>query len=212
LAIIKKELYGIGIRVDQKPPDLVIEKASAGGLSVNILVPIKLSEKLVQEILLTYGIRNCRVVLREQGLSDDQLIDVLSGNRSYIPSLAVLNKIDLVNQGFVREVQSKIGSNFIPISADADVNIDALKEEIYKKLDFIRIYMHQKGKETDFKEPMIMQNGSNVGDVCNKIHRSMIRDFKYAQIWGKSAKFGGQKVGIDHLLVDEDVITITKKV
>lgn len=212
LAIIKKELYGIGIRVDQKPPDLVIEKASAGGLSVNILVPIKISEKLVQEILLTYGIRNCRVVLREQGLSDDQLIDVLSGNRSYIPSLAVLNKIDLVNQGFVREVQSKIGSNFIPISADADVNINALKEEIYKKLDFIRIYMHQKGKETDFKEPMIMQNGSNVGDVCNKIHRSMIRDFKYAQIWGKSAKFGGQKVGIDHLLVDEDVITITKKI
>ena len=107
-----------------------------------------------------------------------------------------MNKIDLVNQGFVREVQSKIGSNFIPISADADVNIDALKEEIYKKLDFIRIYMHQKGKETDFKEPMIMQNGSNVGDVCNKIHRSMIRDFKYAQIWGKSAKFGGQKVGM----------------
>jgi ribosome-interacting GTPase 1 len=72
--------------------------------------------------------------------------------------------------------------------------------------------MHQKGKETDFKEPMIMQNGSNVGDVCNKIHRSMIRDFKYAQIWGRSAKFGGQKVGIDHLLVDEDVITITKKI
>jgi ribosome-interacting GTPase 1 len=40
----------------------------------------------------------------------------------------------------------------------------------------------------------------------------MIRDFKYAQIWGKSAKFGGQKVGIDHLLIDEDVITITKKI
>ena len=212
LMIIKKELFGIGIRVDQKPPDIQIEKASSGGLSVNILVPIKISEKLVQEILLTYGLRNCRVVIREQGLSDDQLIDVLSGNRAYIPSLAVLNKIDLVNQGFVSEVQSKIGSSFIPISADADVNIDALKEEIYKSLDFIRIYMRQKGKETDFKEPMIMQNGSNVGDVCSKIHRSMIRDFRYAQIWGKSAKFGGQKVGMDHHLVDEDVITITKKI
>jgi uncharacterized protein len=210
LTIIKKELFGIGIRIDQKPPDVVIEKASAGGLSINILVPIKISEKLVQEILLTFGIRNCRVVIREEGLSDDQLIDVLSGNRVYIPSVAVLNKIDLVNQGFVKEVQSKIGSDFIPISADTEVNIGALKEQIYKELDFIRIYL-RKGKETDFKEPLIMQNGSNVGNVCSKIHRSMVKDFRYAQIWGKSAKFGGQKVGMDHMLVDEDVLTITKK-
>jgi ribosome-interacting GTPase 1 len=150
------------------------------------------------------------VVIREEGLSDDQLIDVLSGNRVYIPSVAVLNKIDLVNQGFVKEVQSKIGMDFIPISADTEVNIGALKEQIYKKLDFIRIYL-RKGKETDFKEPLIMQNGSNVGNVCSKIHRNMVKDFRYAQIWGKSAKFGGQKVGMEHMLIDEDVLTITKK-
>ena len=210
LTVIKKELFGIGIRIDQKPPDVLIEKASSGGLSINILVPIKMPEKLVQEILLTFGIRNCRVVIREEGLSDDQLIDVLSGNRVYIPSVAVLNKIDLVNQGFVKEVQSKIGSDFIPISADTEMNIGALKEHLYKKLDFIRIYL-RKGKETDFNEPLIMQNGSNVGNVCSKIHRSMVKDFRYAQIWGKSAKFGGQKVGMDHRLIDEDVLTITKK-
>jgi len=218
LTVIKKELFGIGIRIDQKPPDVLIEKASSGGLSINILVPIKMPEKLIQEILLTFGIRNCRVVIREEGLSDDQLIDVLSGNRVYIPSVAVLNKIDLVNQGFVKEVQSKIGSDFIPISADTEMNIGALKEHLYKKLDFIRIYLLdfiriylRKGKETDFNEPLIMQNGSNVGNVCSKIHRSMVKDFRYAQIWGKSAKFGGQKVGMDHRLIDEDVLTITKK-
>jgi ribosome-interacting GTPase 1 len=168
--------------VDQKPPNIVIEKASAGGLSINILVPIKslrryfanIAKKLVREILLTYGIRNCRVVIREQGLSDDQLIDVLSGNRVYIPSVAVLCKIDLVNQGFVK-VQSKIGSSFIPISADADMNISALREAIYKKLNFIRIYL-KKRKETDFKEPLIMQYRSNVGNVCSKIHRSLLKD------------------------------------
>jgi len=59
---------------------------------------------------------------------------------------------------------------------------------------------------------LIIRNGSNVGTVCNKIHRKMVRDFKYAQVWGRSAKFGGQKVGLDHIMMDEDVLTITKKI
>ena len=97
------------------------------------------------------------------------------------------------NQGFVREVQSKIGDNFIPISADANVNIDGLRNAIYEKLDFIRIYMRPKGKNADYNEPMIMRNGCTVKDLCSKVHRNMTRDFRFAQIWGKSAKFGGQK-------------------
>ena len=140
------------------------------------------------------------------------LIDILNGNRVYVPSLIVLNKIDLVNQGFIREVQSKIGDNFIPISADANVNIDGLRNAIYEKLDFIRIYMRPKGQNADYNEPMIMRNGCTVKDLCNKVHRSMTRDFRFALVWGKSAKFDGQKVGLDHKLVDEDVITIVRKV
>ena len=80
---------------------------------------------------------------------------MLNGNRVYIQSLVVLNKIDLVNQGFV-EVQTKIGDKFIPISADSNINIDALKEAIYNELHFIRIYMRPKGGETDYREPMII--------------------------------------------------------
>src|ERR671911_617512 len=121
-------------------------------------------------------------------------------------------KIDLVNQGFLKEVQSKIGNNFIPISADANINISALKQAIYQRLDLIRIYLRTKTGETDYEEPLIIRNGSSVATVCNKIHRKMTRDFKYAQVWGRSSKFGGQKVGLDHTLVDQDVLTITKKV
>lgn len=212
LLVLRKELSEIGIKVDQKPPNVIIERTTTGGLSVNTQAPINMTEKLVKEILRLYGIHNGRVTIREPDLTDDQLIDVLNGNRVYIPSIVVLNKIDLVNQGFVTEIQTKIGDNFIPISADAHINIDALKEIIYKRLDFIRVYMRPKGGETDYKEPMIIRKGDTVEDVCTRIHRNLIRDFRFAQIWGKSVKFEGQKVGLDHTLVDEDILTIVRKV
>jgi small GTP-binding protein len=212
VAVLKKELSQIGIKMDQKQPDVILKKTSTGGLSINIQAPIKIKENLIREIMRIYGIHSGQITIREPGLTDEQLIDILTGNRVYIPSLIVLNKIDLVNQGFVREVETKIGDQFIPISADANINIDALKEAIYQKLNFIRIYMRPKNGETDFKEPMIVRNGSTVEHICNKIHRNMRRDFRFAYLWGKSAKFDGQKVGLDHRLLDEDILTIIKKV
>jgi ribosome-interacting GTPase 1 len=212
LAVLKKELAEAGIKLDEQPPNVVIEKTSIGGLSVSALVPLKISERLIKEIVRLNGIHNGRIIIREPNLTDDQLIDVMNGNRVYVPSLTILNKIDLVNKGFIQEVQAKIGNNFVPISADAGVNVDALKEAIYNRLDFIRIYMRPKGGETDFVEPMIMKNGSKVQDVCNKIHRNMAKSFRYGLVWGRSAKFDGQKVGLDHELQDEDVLTIVKVV
>lgn len=211
ISILKRELSDIGIKLDQNRPDVVIEKTSTGGVSVNMQVKTHVTEALIKEISRIHCIHNCRITIRETGLTDEQFIDVLTGNRVYVPSLVVLNKIDLVNQGFVREIQSKIGDKFLPISADANINVDALKDAIYEKLDFIRIYMRPKGQETDYKEPMIMRRDCTIQDVCNKIHRNMVRDFRFSYIWGKSAKFGGQKVGLDHVLYDEDVLTIIRK-
>jgi ribosome-interacting GTPase 1 len=214
--VLKKELAEGGIRLDEQPPNILIEKTSTGGISVNAQVPIKASERLIKEIMRLYGLHNGRLIIREPNLTDDQLIDVLNGNRIYIPSLIVLNKIDLVNASFVQEVKSKIvgnnnnNNNFIAVSADSGINIDVLKEAIYQRLGFIRVYMRPRGGETDFKEPLIIKNGATVQDVCNKIHRNMTKNFRYGLVWGKSAKFAGQKVGLDHKLADEDVLTIAK--
>jgi ribosome-interacting GTPase 1 len=214
--VLKKELAEGGIRLDEQPPNILIEKTSTGGISVNAQVPIKASERLIKEIMRLYGLHNGRLIIREPNLTDDQLIDVLSGNRIYVPSLIVLNKIDLVNASFVQEVKSKIvgnnnnNNNFIAVSADSGINIDVLKEAIYQRLGFIRVYMRPKGGETDFKEPLIIKDGATVQDVCNKIHRNMTKNFRYGLVWGKSAKFAGQKVGLDHKLADEDVLTIAK--
>jgi len=170
----------------------------------------KITVELVKDILRVYGMNSARVVIR-QDITDEQLIDVILGTRVYIPSLPVMNKIDLVNAGFTNELMDKLPYKFVPISAEGNLNIEALKQEIYRRLDFIRIYMRRRSGETDYKEPMIVRNGSTVLEICDKVHRKIKDDFRYALIWGKSVKFDGQRVGINHALMDEDVLTLITK-
>lgn len=210
-ALLEKELRSTGIRVDVRRPNVVVETTSTGGIAVSVQGRLtRISESLVKDMLRVYNVNSARVFIRED-ITADQLIDVLLGNRTYVPSLTVMNKIDLVNVGFTNELARKLPFKFVPISAESNINITALKEEIYKKLDFVRVYMRRRTGETDLEEPMIVKNGSTILEVCNKVHRAMKDEFRYAQIWGKSVKYSGQRVGITHRLMDEDVITIVTK-
>ncbi len=209
--VLVNELGNIGIRLNQLPPNITIEKAAMGGIAVAQQVKLKkISEKHLKDILHLYGIVSARVVIRED-ITSEQLADFIAGNISYSKAITILNKIDLVDKKFLKELKKKIKSEVIEVSAESDINIELLKEEIYQKLKFIRIYMRPKGGETDFKEPLIAREGDTVEDICNKIHRRMKRAFRYGLVWGKSVKFGGQRVGLTHILLDEDVLTIIKK-
>ena len=209
--VLVNELGNIGIRLNQLPPNITIEKASMGGIAVAQQVKLtKITEKHLKDILHLYGIVSARVVIRED-VTSEQLADYIAGNISYSKSITIVNKIDLVDKEFLKELKKKIKSEVIEVSANSDINIELLKEKIYEKLKFIRIYMRPKGGETDFKEPLIAREGDTVEDICNKLHRRMKRAFRFGLVWGKSVKFGGQRVGLTHILLDEDVLTIIKK-
>ena len=209
--ILEKELRSTGIRVDERPPNVVIERTGSGGLAISAQVKLNnISEDLIRDILRVYDVNSGRVLVRDD-IDYEQLLDVLAGNRTYVPSITVMNKIDLVNSGFTNELSRKLPYRFVPISAEADLNIQALKQEIYKRLDFVRIYMRRRTGETDFEEPMIVKNGATIMEVCDKVHRNMKDDFRYAQVWGKSVRFGGQRVGVNHRLMDQDVLTIVTR-
>jgi len=170
----------------------------------------KITEKHLKDILHLYGLVSARVVIRED-ITSEQIADHIAGNISYSKAITVLNKIDLVDKEFLLDLKTKIKSEVIEVSANSDINIEVLKEKIYEKLKFIRIYMRPKGEETDFKEPFIAREGDTVEDICNKLHRRLKRQFRYGLVWGKSVKFGGQRVGLNHVMQDEDVFTIIKR-
>lgn len=196
IEIVKRELYEGGIRLDQKPPEIIIKKKERGGIKITSTAPIAIDEKTIYEIMKEYRIHNAEIIFREE-VTVEKLIDVLAGNRVYIPSLVVVNKIDLMDVDF----------NGIKISAEKGINLDLLKEEIYRKLDFINVYLKPPGDKIAEK-PMVLRNGARVEDVCRKLHKDFVEKFRYARVWGKSVKFEGQRVGLEHILSDGDILSI----
>jgi hypothetical protein len=115
--------------------------------------------------------------------------------------LYALNKIDALTLDELN-ILDQI-EHYVPIAGDLGWNLDELVERMWEYLDLIRIYTKPKGKDPDYEQPVIIQRiKSTVEDFCNKIHRNMIRDFRYAMVWGTSVKFNPQKVGKDHQLYD----------
>lgn len=205
--LLKDELHGVGLRLDQTPPQIFMSKTQSGGVSIKSTVKLtKLNEKLITGILNEYGIHSGEIVFREDA-TEDQLIDFLDANRRYTPSLTVLNKVDLVSPDFIKHLKFP----FVPVSAEKKENLENLRLQIFQRLRLIRVYTKPRLGEADMKAPMMMRSNSTIGDACDKLHRDLRNDFKYAQIWGPSAKFPGQKLGIDHVLADGDILTIVKK-
>lgn len=207
--ILADELRLAGIRLNEKPADVVLTKANRGGLTVNPTVKLtKMDEEMIADICREWGYLNGTVVVRED-VTEDQLIDVLAANRVYIPALVVVNKIDLVSSEYLEELRRKFpGWKLVPIAAIRDQGLTKLKDLLYDTLGFMRVFLKPQGKEADMAEPMIVKGGSTVGAVCDGIHREWRRRLRYANVWGPSAQFPGQKVGLDHRLQDSDVLTI----
>ncbi len=208
LEVIERELYNAGIRLGEDPPRVKIKKTSRGGIILSSSVEVKqISERTVKGILLTKGIHSAEVTLHED-LNEDRFIDAVMGNRVYIPSIIALNKIDRLGDGELDVIVRKLKKRVILISAKKGSGLDRLMDEVLNKLDLIRIYMKPQGNPADYDEPLIMKKDSKIEDICMKIHRDFKNRFRYARVWGKSARFGGQKKGLNHKVEDEDVVSI----
>jgi small GTP-binding protein len=212
LHVIVNELHKAGLRLNERPVDVRIYKTQKGGLNVNHTVELtKIDEEMVRGVVSSYGIINADVVLRED-INEDQLIDYLSGNKVYVDALVVLNKIDLLPKEEVDKIITKLeGWNVFPMAAEKDLYIEKFKDAVFEISKFIRIFLKPQGQEADMIEPLVIKEDSTVGMVCDYLHRDFRERFRFGKVWGPSAKFPGQNVGISHILKDEDVLSIIIK-
>ena len=84
---------------------------------------------------------------------------------------------------------------------------DHLKEAIWKQLNMIYAFTKQPAKERDWP-PVALKKGATVKDLAEIVHKDFVQKFKYARIWGKSAKHPGATIGLEHILKEGDIVEV----
>jgi len=127
--------------------------------------------------------------------------------------IILFNKIDKLNENEKRKLSATLSSkkyNFVLISAKTKQGFDKLKDKLFQSFGKIRVHTKEPGKEkTD--RPIILNPGSTVKNVAEKILHGFSDKVKETKIWGPSSKFSGQKVGLQHKLKDLDVVEFKTK-
>jgi len=206
LDVIKHELYEAGMRLNQQKPNVKIQKTAKGGLDIAATKTIHLSNETIKGILNEFRISNAHVVIRED-VTAEQLIDVIEGNKKYVPLLTVVNKIDMADAPTVAATKRKV-KDAIYISAEKGLGLSELQESIFETLQLIRIFLKKVGNKADVKEPLIVKENASVKDVCEKLHKEFVNKFRFVRVWGQSAKFPGQRLTLKHILKDGDIVQI----
>ncbi|KAN0087095.1 P-loop containing nucleoside triphosphate hydrolase protein [Elaphomyces granulatus] len=210
-ALLEAELETVGIRLNREPPNIYLKTKKAGGVKITFQAPPKnLDDKMLFNILREYKMLNCEVLVRDENATVDDFIDVImKDHRKYIRCLYVYNKIDSVSLDFLDKLAHE--PHTCVMSCELDLGVQDVVDQIWQDLRLIRIYTKRRGEDPDFSEALIVRSNSTVEDVCDQIHRSLKEKFKYALVWGASARHIPQRVGLGHAVADEDVISIVTK-
>lgn len=190
---IKNALEKNSIQINKKKPNIKIEKKLQGGISVFSNIRQTVSKETIKEIIMEMGIKNAIVSIKEK-ITLDELLDSLSRNRVYIPSISVINKADLS--------VSSHKNDYLYISAENDMNLNKLREDIWKTLDLSTIYLVHGDDEPNFNNPLIVKNNTKLSDILEQLGSSFSENKTYARIWGEGAKFPGQEVSLSSTTAD----------
>jgi len=190
----------------------ILKEKSASG--IQIAVSGKLTDCTAQDaakLLQQYGIRNALVRVYGNVGIDDLEDAVLESTASFKPSILLANKVD--TEGPKNELERLKACNrgrmrILATSCKTGEGLAELGASLFEMLEIVRIYTKEPSQREPSKDAIVLRKGATVAELAKQIHSDLFRNFKYAKIWGPSARYNGEKVGINHILMDQDAVEI----
>jgi hypothetical protein len=203
---IEEALYKNGVRVNQTPPEILIEKKTSGGIIIKSNIKQDFSKETIINICNEMGLKNAEITLNEK-VTLDRLIDSISNNRVYIPAIYVINKVDDdYKRAYVykklKELKDDEKRKYIMISAEKGVGLEDLLSCVWLELKFVTVYLVKPDTSPSFDQPLIMKTGDSLADVAKKISVDFYNRTKGAKIWGAGSKFPAQEVSLSTKVVE----------
>ena len=130
--------------------------------------------------------------------------------------ILIFNKEDTLSETEKRKLKANLNSkykNYDYVFFSKDITKQQLKkfkQKIFESFPIIRVYTKEP-KKAPSKEPMILKENTTFKMAAEKILKGMSKKIKRARVWGPSSKFGGQVIGLEHVLKDKDVIEFQTK-
>jgi small GTP-binding protein len=121
------------------------------------------------------------------------------------PSITVLTKADELDA----ESLAGLDEGTLAVSVLDDESLDRLRGAIWRLTGLIRVFP-RRGGEVD-EEPFALPRGATVADLADLVHHELGAACAGALIWGRSARFDGQRVGRAHVLEDDDVVEVVTR-
>ena len=190
----------------------ILRDKSASG--IQIALSGKLTDCTAQDaakLLQQYGIRNALVRVYGNVGIDDLEDAILESTASFKPSILIANKVDAEDANIELERLKTCNVERMQILATSCKTGQGLAElgaSLFEILEIVRIYTKEPSQREPSEDAIVLRRGATVAELARQIHSDLLRNFKYARIWGPSARFNGEKVGINHILMDRDVVEI----
>ncbi len=204
IQVLVDELGATGIRLNQRPPKITVQRRSIGGIEIRGAEMVEGGEAEIKRILQDHRIHNAFVVV-EEPVKSEEIEEVLDESVVYRRAFIILTKYDQHEAAEkLRLLEHKLGTFFQIVTVETAVK--GLKKSIYENLDLIRVYTKRPDEEPA-KRPLVLSRGSTVLQVARAVHKDFEKSLKFARVWG-STRFPGQQVSREYVLQDKDIVEL----
>ncbi len=124
-----------------------------------------------------------------------------------LPALVAATKVDEAPRGALERLAAHVaGLDVVAVSVLDDALLDGFREAVWRLTGLVRVRLRHDGRGDE--EPVALRPPATVADVATSIHHELAERCRGARVWGPSARFDGQRVGVGHTLADGDEVEI----